>query len=131
MATGVGIFPASPFRRVTSRRQHTLKSYGIPARGQELDSCVQRAQDWLTKAQAETNEERVHQLLGLAWAGEKPAALKNYAEALMREQRSNGGWGQLAGLDSDAYATGQSLYALMEAGKVSANDPRLRRGSRA
>ena len=46
----------------------------------------------------------------------------------MREQRADGGWGQLAGLDSDAYATGQSLYALMEGGKVSASDPALRRG---
>jgi mono/diheme cytochrome c family protein len=34
----------------------------------------------------------------------------------------------LAGLESDAYATGQSLYALMEGGKVSASDPALRRG---
>ena len=34
----------------------------------------------------------------------------------------------MAGLDSDAYATGQSLYALLEGGKVSASDPALRRG---
>ena len=46
----------------------------------------------------------------------------------MREQRPDGGWGQLAGLGSDAYATGQSLYALMEGGRMPAGDPTLRRG---
>jgi ankyrin repeat protein/mono/diheme cytochrome c family protein len=112
----------------TAQAVYTLKSYGIPVRRQELASRVRRARTWLTKAGAETNEERVHQLLGLAWAGEKPVALKKFVEALLREQRPNGGWGQLAGLDSDAYATGQSLYALLEGGKVSASDPALRRG---
>ena len=79
---------------------------------------MQRARAWLAKARAETNEERVHQLLGLAWAGEKSGALKKLAEELIREQRADGGWGQLAGLDSDAYGTGQSLYALMEGAKA-------------
>jgi ankyrin repeat protein len=112
----------------TAQAVYTLKSYGIPARRQELASRVRRARAWLKTAYAETNEERVHQLLGLSWAGEKPVALKKFAEALLREQRSNGGWGQLAGLDSDAYATGQSLYALIEGGNVSPSDTALRRG---
>ncbi len=106
----------------------TIKSYGIPARRQELDSRVKRAGSWLAKARAETNEERTHQLLGLAWAGEKSSTLKKLAEDLIRQQRADGGWGQLAGLDSDAYGTGQSLYALMEGGKLLPSDPALRRG---
>ena len=106
----------------------TIKSYGIPARRQELDSRVNRARAWLSKTRAETNEERTHQLLGLAWAGEKSGALKKLAAELIRQQRADGGWGQLAGLDSDAYGTGQSLYALMEGGKIPANDPAVRRG---
>jgi hypothetical protein len=112
----------------TAQAVYVLKSYGIPGRRQELASRVRRARTWLKTAHAETNEERVHQLLGLSWAGEKPVALKTFTEALLREQRPNGGWGQLAGLDSDAYATGQSLYALIEGGNVSAGDTALRRG---
>ena len=36
--------------------------------------------------------------------------------ALVRERRADGGWGQLAGLSSDPYATGLALRAMKEAG---------------
>ena len=112
----------------TAEAVYAIQSYGIPARRRELESRVQRARAWLAKARAETNEERAHQLLGLAWAGEKSGSLKKLAEELIRQQRADGAWGQLAGLDSDAYATGQSLYALMEGGRIPTGDPALRRG---
>ncbi|MES2470445.1 MAG: ankyrin repeat domain-containing protein [Verrucomicrobiota bacterium] len=112
----------------TASAVHAIKTFGIPAQRQELAARVQRALTWLRQAPAETSDERVHQLLGLSWAGESTGALKPFVEAVQREQRADGGWGQLAGLDSDAYATGQSLYALMEGGKVSASDPEVKRG---
>lgn len=112
----------------TAQAIHTLQLYPIPARRQELKECVQRARAWLAKAPAETNEERVHQLLGLAWAGEETVALQKRAEELIQQQRTDGGWGQLAGLPSDAYGTGQSLYALLEAGKLPSDHPALLRG---
>jgi ankyrin repeat protein len=112
----------------TASAVHTLQLFGIPARRRELNSRVERARAWLLKAEAETNEELVHQLLGLAWAGEETSVLKKHAAELVRQQRADGGWSQLPGLESDAYATGQSLYALMEGAKTSAEDPAVRRG---
>ncbi len=112
----------------TALAVHAIKSFGIPGRRQELDSRVQRARAWLTNAHAETNEQRTHQILGLTWAGEESGAVKKLAEALMREQRDDGGWGQLAGLDSDAYGTGQSLYALMEGARTPPDNLAVRRG---
>lgn len=112
----------------TASAVHVLRNFGIPARRQELNSSIQRAKAWLGKAGAETNEERVHQLLGLAWAGEKATALKKLSDELIRLQRADGGWGQLAGLGSDAYATGQALYALVEGGKVPSEHPAVERG---
>lgn len=113
----------------TAQAIYTIQSYPVPGRQNELHARVQRARSWLMKAEPETNEERVHQLLGLAWAGEEPGTLKPLAEALIRQQRADGGWGQLAGLDSDAYGTGQSLYALMEGARMAASHPAVRRGT--
>jgi len=42
--------------------------------------------------------------------------LQKMARALLAQQRKDGGWGQLPTLESDAYATGQALVALHQAG---------------
>lgn len=47
---------------------------------------------------------------------------------LPKEQHSDGGWAQLPTLESDAYATGQALYALLESGAMLPSDPAYRRG---
>ena len=49
-------------------------------------------------------------------------------EAVARAQRGDGGWAQIDGLASDAYATGSALVALHEAGGLPSNDPAYRRG---
>jgi len=46
----------------------------------------------------------------------------------MQLQQRDGGWSQREGLDTDAYATGQALYALHMAGALSSTDPIFRRG---
>jgi len=107
---------------------HTIRNYPIPARQRELSSRLRQARAWLAKARAETNEERAHQLLGLTWAGAGPGERKRMAGELLREQHADGGWGQLAGLESDAYATGQSLFALMEGGGMPSENPAVRQG---
>ena len=50
------------------------------------------------------------------------------ARDLLREQRTDGGWGELPSLASDAFATGQALVALKEAGALAATDPAYQRG---
>jgi len=114
----------------TALALQALKSYPLPGRQRELDQRVQRAHAWLAKARAESTEERVYQLLGLAWAGESPERLRHLVDDLLREQRPDGGWGQLATLSSDAFATGQSLYALSYAGALPSKHPALKNGAR-
>jgi hypothetical protein len=82
------------------------------------------------KARPQTTDDRVFQLLGLAWAGVKPdnEIIKRGVRELLSEQRADGGWSQLAALASDAYATGQALVALRQAGDLSATDPAYKRG---
>jgi len=92
-----------------------LKTYGFPAREEEINDRIARARKYLSGVHPANTEERAYQLLGLAWAGESPAKLHLLANALFREQREDGGWGQLPTLESDAYATGLSLFALAQA----------------
>ena len=67
------------------------------------------------------------QLLGLHWAKENSPAVARLAQALLAEQRPDGGWAQLAALESDAYATGQAMVALRRAGLLSTSDPAWQR----
>jgi hypothetical protein len=48
---------------------------------------------------------------------------------LLHAQRSDGGWAQIAALTSDAYATGQALVAVKEAGVVTPFDAAYKRGA--
>ena len=89
---------------------------------------VQRASHWLRRATPRTTEERAMQVLGLAWAKAPVDVIRRSADALLHEQRPDGGWAQLATLETDAYATGQALVALQTAGYsvASLDTPRRR-----
>ena len=84
--------------------------------GDKPDAVVRKGVEWLLTAKASTNEERAMRVLGLAWGKGPREAIAEAAKALVAEQRADGGWGQLAGLESDAYATGQAMVALQLAG---------------
>jgi ankyrin repeat protein len=95
----------------------TIKHYGWGGRKAEFDQAVDRGRRWLWTVKAETTEDAVYQLLGLHWASEPADRLAHLAQALLSQQRKDGGWAQLPKLDSDAYATGQALYALSRAAR--------------
>lgn len=94
----------------------------------DATSAVQRAANWMATAEARDTEDRTFQVLGLFWAGETGPALKRAATALLAEQRPDGGWAQLPTMQTDPYATGESLVALRESGALAADDPAFLRG---
>jgi ankyrin repeat protein len=110
----------------TALAVHALKKYPLPARQAEIDQRIARARKWLINAKPLNAEERAYQLLGLAWAGESPSKLHTFAQQLVATQRRNGGWAQLDTLESDAYATGLSLFALAQA--TCTDSPAFQRG---
>jgi len=106
-----------------------LKVYGPPGRGPEMAARVDRARRWLQSAKAVTAEDRNMQLLGLYWAGGADVRLrKRLAGDILAEQQPDGGWRQREGLPADAYGTGESLYALAEAGGVAPASAAYRKG---
>lgn len=114
----------------TALALHGLKHFGWPARAAEFEERIRLARDWLKAARAVTHEELVYQVLGLHWAGVPRSELGGMLERLISSQRANGGWAQLPGLESDAYATGQALYTLHEAGGYTAASPECGRAVR-
>jgi hypothetical protein len=68
------------------------------------------------------------QILGLHWSKTGAEEMGKSAAVLLAAQRPDGGWAQLPGLESDAYATGQALVALRRSGVVGATDPAYQRG---
>jgi ankyrin repeat protein len=109
---------------------NALQHYPLPGRKAEFSERVERARRWLATAKPENNEGRIYQLLGLAWAGEPVRKLQPLAKALIAQQREDGGWSQLPSLKSDAYATGQALYALRVGTGLGNSDPAIERGRR-
>ncbi len=115
---------------VTAYALRAMKLYAPPTVRTEISEQVRRAAEWLRTCAPTSTEERVAQLLGLHWAGSESTQLEALAKALAQEQRSDGGWGQLATLPSDSYATGQSLYVLNLIGHLPAGDASFQKGIR-
>ena len=109
---------------------HAIKSYGWRGREEEFAASIEHARRWLWTVDVETNEETIFQLLGLHWAGEQPEKLTYLAKLLVQKQRKDGGWAQLPTLESDAYATGEALYALAQVVKDPLTDPAVAGGTR-
>jgi len=113
---------------VTAMSLRAMARYAPQAERAAYAERVRLAGEWLAHATPHTNEDRTFRLLGLKWAKAPAAAIAEAARDLRAAQRADGGWSQIATLDSDAYATGQALVALEEAGGVSAADPIYQRG---
>jgi hypothetical protein len=113
---------------VTAMSMRAVQLYAPRARHVESTRAIARARDWLISAAGEVTEERAFRLLGLTWADAGTDALKTAARGLLALQRSDGGWSQEPSLESDSYATGEALVALLESGMAAVDDPAVRRG---
>jgi hypothetical protein len=94
----------------------TLTLFPIPGREKQLEKNLRRAQAWLMGVKPRNMEERNMRLMGLVWSNAAWSDIDAAMKDVLANQRSDGGWSQLPQLESDAYATGSSLYALHQAG---------------
>lgn len=113
---------------VTALSMRALQVYGPAAERGIYRQAVERAAAWLRAAEPHSTEEHAFRLLALAWSGADKAAIDAAASALIAGQRSDGGWAQIATLNSDAYATGQALVALAQSGAVAVTSAVYKRG---
>jgi hypothetical protein len=114
--------------QVTAAALRALQVYAPITKRDEYQRSIRLAAHWIETAQPASTEDWVFQILGLRWAGGNGKALRKAADALLAQQRTDGGWGQLPTLASDAYATGQALVALGESGVIGPESPAYRKG---
>lgn len=113
---------------VTANCAKAMFEYLPESMNDEKLARLGKARAWLLKATSHNTEDRVYQLLGLLWTGADLFERKKAAEALLAEQRADGGWAQLPSRDSDSYATGSVLSALHVAAGLPTRDPVYQRG---
>jgi ankyrin repeat protein len=94
----------------------------------EKKSAFDAARKWLKKTPAASTEDAAFRLMGLVWSGGSVNDLNGATADLLAMQAQDGGWPQLQGYPSDAYSTGESLFALREAG-ITANSAAWSRGA--
>jgi ankyrin repeat protein len=112
----------------TARAVYTLQKYAPAGRRREFDDRIARARDWMSQTLAVTNDDAAMQIAGLAWAGAPRDRVTVLARKLIAAQRSDGGWAQNPNLPSDAFATGETLWALRESRVLQPSDAVYRRG---
>lgn len=118
---------SSPFT-FTALAVRALNYYGPKDQETEISGRIAKAKDWLLHAEAKSSEDRASRLLGLKWAGADAKDMQPVVQAILADQRKDGGWSQTPDLPSDAYATGQALFALHSAGGVPCSDAAYDRG---
>lgn len=106
---------------------YSLKNYTPSASRAESELAISKARTWLERQTPTNSQDRAFHLMGLVWAKASEEAISRATKALSETQHPEGGWAQLSDMGSDAYATGQALYALHTAG-VSTHSPVYRKG---
>lgn len=94
------------------------------------DAAAERALAWIASHEPETTQDKIFKIISLMHYGtpDQKRTAWTVVEILATEQQADGGWKENAATDgSNAFATGQVLYAFKQAG-VSIHTPMFRRG---
>lgn len=100
-----------------------------PGAPESQRAALSRAIAWYDAARpADLHQDKVLRVLVWARSAEPRGSIAATVDGLLASQRADGGWSQtVPEAKSDAFATGQTLYALSLAG-YSADRPEVRRG---
>ncbi len=100
-----------------------LSAYGQEDQKDQIARRSEKARQWLDATNPKDTEDRVFRLLALKAVSAPEDAIREAADALVETRQPDGGWAQVDGGTSDAYATGSALVALSWAGKMPPDDP--------
>lgn len=88
---------------------------------------IQLAATWIGEFRPRTNYDLAWRLQGLVWGGKSKDAILMARRDLLAVQRSDGGWSDIASMESGAFTTGLAMMALQSSG-LPVSDPAYQRG---
>ncbi len=111
----------------TATAVRALRAYMPAELHDETEMRTAEARAWLRDTKPASTEDASFRLLGLVWTGASEPDLTAAREDLLAKRNRDGAWPQVSGYVSDAYSTGEALYALRESG-TPADDAAFRKG---
>jgi phosphoglycolate phosphatase-like HAD superfamily hydrolase len=130
-ADGSWEFFATLRRPPVNESQTTDAAWIVLALGDAPEShraALKKATAWLDKAKADLHQDKALKVILAARSGKPRKEVQATIDELLALQRPDGGWSQtVPEPKSDAFATGQTLYALSLAG-FTADRPEIKRG---
>jgi len=88
---------------------------------------IQLAAAWIGEFRPRTNYDLAWRLQGLVWGGKNKDAILMARRDLLAVQRADGGWSDIASMESSAYTTGLAMMTLQSSG-LPVSDPAYQRG---
>jgi ankyrin repeat protein len=111
----------------TAIAMRALQLYAPPVEKAAYARSIQLAATWIGEFRPRTNYDLAWRLQGLVWGGKSKDAILKARRDLLAMQRSDGGWSDLASMDSSAFTTGLAMIALQNSG-LPVSDPAYQRG---
>jgi N-acyl-D-amino-acid deacylase len=111
----------------TALAGYYMQKFAAEGQQDDVAKAVSKAISWLRDFKCKTQEDNNAKLWGLSLFDQDDTQRASVRNEIIAAQLPDGGWGQLTGMGSDAYATGQTLYFLQQTG-TSTNDHIIKRG---
>jgi len=106
-----------------------LQLYAPPVDKAAFAKSIQLAATWIGEFQPKANYDLAWRLQGLVWGGKSKEAVLKARKDLLGVQRADGGWSDMASMESGAYTTGLAMIALQSSG-LPVSDGAYQRGVR-
>lgn len=105
-----------------------LAAYGTDEQLLQIDDRKKTVSEWLLSETPRDTEDSVFRLRALGYIEAPADVVQQATDELIKAQRGDGGWSQKSDMESDAYATGTVLAALLESGQIPKENPAIQRG---
>ena len=111
----------------TTLAAYYLGEFATEEQRAAADKAIQQAHHWVSESKPKSQEDWNAKLWSTSFFDQDEEKVNVMRQKVMTRQRPDGGWSQLTEMESDAYATGQTLYILRATGS-SPQGPELQRG---